>query len=84
MSAGRSQVFTARWVLPVTSPVIEHGAVYVDQDGRIAALGPASTLQLPDVPRHDLGEAALLPGLAALKAGDVRLASLTSKETLST
>jgi 5-methylthioadenosine/S-adenosylhomocysteine deaminase len=42
--------------------------VYVDQDGRIAALGPASTLQVPDVPRHDLGEAALLPGLVNVHA----------------
>ena len=59
-----STIFTARWVLPITSPPISHGAAVVEAD-RISAIGPLSTLRqrFPKAIVKDLGEAALLPGL---------------------
>jgi 5-methylthioadenosine/S-adenosylhomocysteine deaminase len=60
---GRAQVVSARWVLPVSSPPIEQGAVRIDAEGRIAAVGPARELASADLELHDLGDAALLPGL---------------------
>jgi cytosine/adenosine deaminase-related metal-dependent hydrolase len=53
-------VYTARWVLPVSRPSFEHGAVAVDR-GRIAFVGPAAEAPLGE--RRDLGECALMPGL---------------------
>jgi 5-methylthioadenosine/S-adenosylhomocysteine deaminase len=54
----------ARWVLPVTSAPIPHGAVLVGEDGRIAAVGPDAAVPRPEgADAQDLGEAALLPGL---------------------
>ena len=56
--------YTARWLLPVTSAPIPDGALLVDVDGRIAALGPDADVPAPEeAERIDLGEAALLPGL---------------------
>ncbi len=50
----------ARWVLPVASAPIEHGAVVVEGD-RIAWVGPSSSAVAE---RHErLGDAVLLPGL---------------------
>ncbi|MGH7506256.1 MAG: amidohydrolase family protein, partial [Longimicrobiales bacterium] len=55
---------TARWLAPVTTPPIENGALLVDDDGRIAAIGPAASVPVPDdAACIDLGEAILLPGL---------------------
>jgi cytosine/adenosine deaminase-related metal-dependent hydrolase len=51
-------VLSADWVVPVEGPPIEDGAVAIDEDGLIAAVGP----------RHELGtgdhypEAVILPG----------------------
>lgn len=57
-------VFRARWVLPVTAAPIRDGAVVVDRNGVIAAVGPAAAMPVPAGAREtDLGEAALLPGL---------------------
>lgn len=53
-------VYASRWVLPVSRPSFEHGAVAVD-DGRIAWVGPAA--DAPPGERRDLGETALMPGL---------------------
>ena len=53
-------VYTARWVLPVSRPSFEDGAVAVD-DGRIAYVGPAA--HAPAGERRNLGETALMPGL---------------------
>lgn len=60
-------IFTARWVLPVTSPPLAHGAIAVEAD-RIVALGSFQELSLrfPQAVIKDLGEAALLPGLINL------------------
>jgi cytosine/adenosine deaminase-related metal-dependent hydrolase len=53
-------VYSARWVLPISRPSFENGAVAVE-DGRIAYVGPAS--EAPPGTRVDLGECALMPGL---------------------
>lgn len=53
-------VYTSRWVLPITQPSLEHGAVAVEE-GRIAYVGPVD--RAPDGERRDLGECALMPGL---------------------
>ena len=54
------KIYTARWVLPVTRPALENGAVAVE-GGRIAFVGAA--IGAPDGEKTDLGECALLPGL---------------------
>ncbi len=52
----------ARWLLPVTSAPIEHGAIAIDDAGRLAYVGPrANAPTCDDV--EDLGDAVLLPGL---------------------
>jgi 5-methylthioadenosine/S-adenosylhomocysteine deaminase len=53
-------VYTARWVLPISRPSFENGAVGVDH-GRIAYVGPAS--DAPKADTVDLGDCALMPGL---------------------
>ncbi|HUF70961.1 MAG TPA: amidohydrolase family protein [Longimicrobiales bacterium] len=46
------------------APPIRDGAVLVDGDGRIVAVGPDDTVPTPDgAEQMDLGEAAILPGL---------------------
>jgi len=52
--------YAARWVLPISAPPIERGAVSVD-GGRIAYVGPADGS--PSGTRVELGDALLLPGL---------------------
>lgn len=62
-------LFRAAWVLPVATPPIAGGAVLVDAQGRIAAVGPAAAVQAPaDAEVVELGEAALLPGLVNVHA----------------
>ena len=53
-------VYTSRWVLPISGPSIEHGAVGVER-GRITYVGAESGA--PTGERHALGECALMPGL---------------------
>ena len=53
-------VYTSRWVLPISRPSIEDGAVGVER-GRIAYVGPAG--EAPPAERIDLGDSALMPGL---------------------
>ncbi|HEU4557781.1 MAG TPA: amidohydrolase family protein [Longimicrobium sp.] len=65
----RVTIYRATWVLPVSSEPLRDGAVMVDTDGRIAAVGPALALECPpDAEIVDLGEAALLPGLVNVHA----------------
>ena len=54
------KVYTARWVLPITRPSFENGAVAVD-GGHIVFVGPAS--EAPEGEKTDLGECAVMPGL---------------------
>lgn len=59
--------YTARWVLPVTSPPIRDGALVVGSDGRIVAVCPAA--EAPPAARVEaLGDVALLPGLVNVHA----------------
>lgn len=57
-------IIKARWVLPITSPAIEFGAVAVAAD-QIAGVGSFVDLQreFPEAGVTDLGEAAIMPGL---------------------
>lgn len=57
-------ILSARWVVPVTSPVIDHGAVLID-GAEIRAVGKREELRqdYPEATFKDLGEAAILPGL---------------------
>lgn len=56
-------VYRAAWVVPVTTPPVRDGAVRVDGDGRIGAVGPANAVEMGDADVVDLGAAALIPGL---------------------
>ena len=67
MTALRPQLLTARWVLPVTAPPIEHGAVRIGADGRIEAVGSIESVGT-GIELRDLGNAAILPGLINLHA----------------
>lgn len=57
-------VYTARWVLPIATTALDHGAVVVE-NGRIVHVGPQETLppEFHDDRRVDLGAAVLMPGL---------------------
>jgi cytosine/adenosine deaminase-related metal-dependent hydrolase len=56
--------YTARWVLPVSDPPIEHGAVVVEGQ-RIAAVGSRAEIVglFPESKLESFGEAVILPGL---------------------
>lgn len=54
----------ARWVLPIVSPPVEHGAVLIGSDGRIEAVGAEASVPRPaGVETESFGDAILLPGL---------------------
>ena len=53
-------VHRAPVVVPVSAPVIRDGGVAVDDDGRIAAVGPIADLPVGDLVEHD---GVLTPGL---------------------
>lgn len=60
----RPTLYSAEWVLPVSSAPLRDAAVLVDEDGVIRAVGPVDTLDVgADTARVDLGSAILLPGL---------------------
>lgn len=56
-------IYSARWVLPIISPLIEDGAVAVDTS-TIVAVGSRHDIvsKFPDSQINDFGEAAILPG----------------------
>lgn len=54
------RVLVARWVLPISQPPIEHGAVVVDGE-TIAWVGPSAAA--PDGVREEFPKGVLLPGL---------------------
>ncbi len=58
------KIYRARWVLPIVSPPIAHGAVAVSGD-RVTAVGPETAVLAasPQAEVHDLGRAILMPGL---------------------
>jgi len=57
-------IYSARWVLPVSSAPIEHGAVAVDGP-LIAGIGDAAAIasRFPDARIESFGESVILPGL---------------------
>jgi cytosine/adenosine deaminase-related metal-dependent hydrolase len=57
-------IITSRWILPITSPPIENGAVAIESD-RIAAAGSFTEVRrkFPEAPLKDLGGVAIMPGL---------------------
>jgi cytosine/adenosine deaminase-related metal-dependent hydrolase len=60
----RARRLSARWVLPIEGPALEHGALLIGEDGRIAAVGPEAVVPRPaDAAAEDFGDALLLPGL---------------------
>ncbi|MCI0336066.1 MAG: amidohydrolase family protein [Acidobacteria bacterium] len=56
-------ILTARWVLPITSPMINFGAIAIESE-RLVAIGslPDVCSSFPEAPVNDLGEAVILPG----------------------
>ena len=58
-----TKLYSARWVLPDASSLIENGAVVVEGT-QVAALGRRDELlgRFPSAPAHDFGEAVILPG----------------------
>jgi len=57
------KILTANYVLPISAPPIEHGAVAIEGSGIVAVGGSEEiTAQFPAAEVEDLGEAAILPG----------------------
>src|SRR5207249_11779182 len=57
-------LYSTSWVLPISSAPVPDGAIAVEGE-RIIAVGQRAAIvaQFPDAKVHDLGEAAILPGL---------------------
>jgi 5-methylthioadenosine/S-adenosylhomocysteine deaminase len=69
MEEPRLTIYRADWVLPVAMEPVRDGAVMVDVEGRIAAVGPRAAIEPPEGAEVvELGEAALLPGLVNVHA----------------
>ncbi|HYO98900.1 MAG TPA: amidohydrolase family protein [Pyrinomonadaceae bacterium] len=58
------KLYSARWVMPITTPVIEDGAVAV-AGKMIVGVGARGELEarFPEATREDFGAAAIIPGL---------------------
>ena len=57
-------IYSARWVLPLSSPAIEHGAVAVDGPVIVGAGNAAEIAsKFPDARIESFGQSAILPGL---------------------
>src|SRR5437762_6250793 len=57
-------IYSARWLLPIASPMIEDGALAID-GSTIVAVGPRGEIAsaFPNSPIEDFGQAAIIPGL---------------------
>src|SRR5215831_8265314 len=58
------KIYSARWVLPIADPPIEHGAIVVD-DFKIVSVGRRddTLTSFAGAVHEDFGDAAILPGL---------------------
>lgn len=58
------QIYSARWLVPITSPPIEEGAIAIEGQ-IILAVGQRAQIiaGFPGAPVNDFGDAAILPGL---------------------
>ncbi len=59
-----TKIYSARWVLPISSPPIEHGGVAIEGE-RIVGVGDAAGIaeRFPEARVESFGEAVILPGL---------------------
>ena len=59
-----TKIYSARWVVPVSTPPVEDGAVAIE-GARIVAVGKRADVraQFPDAMAEEFGVAALMPGL---------------------
>jgi cytosine/adenosine deaminase-related metal-dependent hydrolase len=57
-------IYSARWVIPITSTVIENGGLAVSE-GRILSVGSSENLRslYPDATEENFGKCAIIPGL---------------------
>jgi 5-methylthioadenosine/S-adenosylhomocysteine deaminase len=62
----KKTIYTAQWILPISSPIVRDGAVVVEGD-RIISVGAKADIlsrdELRDAERIDFDQAAILPGL---------------------
>jgi 5-methylthioadenosine/S-adenosylhomocysteine deaminase len=60
----RARRLAARWLIPLEGAPIEHAALLIDTEGRIAEVGVDSVVaQPPDAAVEEFGLAAIIPGL---------------------
>jgi cytosine/adenosine deaminase-related metal-dependent hydrolase len=60
----RTRRLAAQWLIPVQGPPIEHGALLIDSNGRMLAVGPDAGVPRPDdIPAEKFDDAVILPGL---------------------
>ena len=60
----RARRLAARWLIPVEGAPIGHAALLIDADGRIADVGPDSSVaRPPDAAVEEFGQAVIIPGL---------------------
>ena len=65
----RATLYASEWLLPVSSGPVPDGAVLVDEEGVIRAVGKRSDMTIgDDIAVIDLGAAILLPGLVNVHA----------------
>jgi cytosine/adenosine deaminase-related metal-dependent hydrolase len=58
------KIYSAQWLLPISSPPVEHGAVAVE-GARIVGVGARDEIvaRFPEAAREEFGEAVIMPGL---------------------
>ncbi|HZA93629.1 MAG TPA: amidohydrolase family protein [Gemmatimonadales bacterium] len=60
----RARRLAARWLIPVEGAPIEHAALLIDADGRIADVGHDSVVaRPPEAAAEEFGQAVIIPGL---------------------
>ncbi len=60
----RARRLAARWLIPIEGAPVEHAALLIDTEGRIAEVGHDSTVACPrDAAVEEFGQAVIIPGL---------------------